>query len=241
MLENFWRIFYLFAMIFATTCADMNHDTLQFKQDGGASGDRQMSLNFGLLNGLHTSLIPSDQAPIPASGIASLVALIGGLAVGAAGGNAGFTRGLFNRRADARKRLIVNKRVDHVEGFTSQLYRLAEVFQKYKVDDPGCQLYVSCESSKPRFINKNARLAKSVTQVMNELLKPINSGMYKDDLYMQDLVSAYKVGTYGSDCLVYRKQCPKPETKKPLRNIVKKLKIPKRARRQRNTQRSRNH
>ena len=32
MLENFWRIFYLFAMIFATTCADMNHDTLQFKQ-----------------------------------------------------------------------------------------------------------------------------------------------------------------------------------------------------------------
>ena len=30
--------------------------------------------------------------------------------------DAGFTRGLFNRRADARKRLIVNKRVDHVEG-----------------------------------------------------------------------------------------------------------------------------
>ena len=32
MLENCWRIFYLFAMIFATTFADLNHDTLQFKQ-----------------------------------------------------------------------------------------------------------------------------------------------------------------------------------------------------------------
>lgn len=89
------------------------------------------------------------------------------------------------------------------QNFTNQLYLLAEAFQKYEIEETGCQLYVACESSNVSKHTKNGRLAKLVYEVMSNLKKSENADLYKDDEYMKDLMKAFT----GSDCSKYRQMC----------------------------------
>jgi len=89
------------------------------------------------------------------------------------------------------------------QNFTNQLYLLAEAFQKYEIEETGCQLYVACESSIVSKHSKNGRLAKLVYEVMSNLKRSENADLYKDDEYMKDLMSAFT----GSDCSKYKQMC----------------------------------
>lgn len=93
------------------------------------------------------------------------------------------------------------------QNFTNQLYLLAEAFQKYEIEETGCQLYVACESSNVSKHQKNGRLAKLVYEVMSNLQQSQNEDLYKDDQYMKDLMSAFKIGSIGTDCSKFRQMC----------------------------------
>jgi hypothetical protein len=95
------------------------------------------------------------------------------------------------------------KRSGTIDDFTNQLYLLAEAFQKYEIEETGCQLYVACESSIVSKHSKNGRLAKLVYEVMSNLKRSENADLYKDDEYMKDLMSAFT----GSDCSKYKQMC----------------------------------
>jgi len=97
-----------------------------------------------------------------------------------------------------------------VDGFTDQLNLLAEAFHKYEIDETnGCQLYVACESSNIAMHRKNGPLAKIVYRAMKKISEPQNAGLYEDDKYLLDILSAFEIGSSGQSCQQFRKQCRK--------------------------------
>jgi len=156
--------------------------------------------------------LPNIDTFFPVTGATTFLALLGGILIGSAKRGALATNSYMRSRANSqRRKTTVQRREGKIEGFTANLYNLAEAFQKYNVNEPGCQLYVACEASKVQFRRKNGKLAKSVHHILSTIMKPENTGLYADDLYMKDLISAFKVGTLGADCIKFRRQCPKPK------------------------------
>jgi len=103
-----------------------------------------------------------------------------------------------------------NRNKRYAEGFTDQLNLLAEAFHKYEIDETnGCQLYVACESSNIAMHRKNGPLAKIVYRAMKKISEPQNAGLYEDDKYLLDILSAFEIGSSGQSCQQFRKQCRK--------------------------------
>lgn len=176
-------------------------------------GSLQQSIERQIALLTPNAVLPQNYEQIlPVTGATTFLALIGGLIIGSATKSASFTNNFFRRRsASNQRRQSVQRRQGKIEGFTQSLYNLAETFQKYNVNEPGCQLYVACEASKVQFRRKNGHLAKSVHHILSTIMRPENAKLYSDDLYMKDLVSAFKVGTLGANCAKFRRQCPRPK------------------------------
>jgi len=100
------------------------------------------------------------------------------------------------------------KREAHEYSFTDQVVLLADAFKKYGLaKEVGCQLYVACESGNVSKHQKNGRLAKEIHQHLSGLSRSENEAFYKNDGYMKDMFSAFKLGSIGSSCAKFRKQC----------------------------------
>jgi len=99
--------------------------------------------------------------------------------------------------------MFSNRRAD-LEDVASQLVLLAEAFKKYEVNEDGCQLYVACNSSK--LAGKGNTLEKITHGVLSLVAEPGNEYLYKNDKYLQDMVTAFKTGPRGT-CDTFRKLC----------------------------------
>jgi len=101
-----------------------------------------------------------------------------------------------------------NKRHAIDANVTNQMHLLAQAFNKYRVAETGCQMLVACESSKVHRINNKNQLSKTVFQVLSNVEKA-DPVIYKEDPYMKDLITAFRVGVSRTQCSSYRKHCRK--------------------------------
>jgi len=115
-----------------------------------------------------------------------------------------------NKRADYQQDAYRQKRDAYDYSFTEQVVLLADAFKKYGLQqEVGCQLYVACESGKIAQHKKNGRLAKEVHTLLSGMTRAENEPFYKNDGYLKDLFSSFKIGSIGSSCAKFRKQCRK--------------------------------
>jgi len=102
-----------------------------------------------------------------------------------------------------------NKRHAFDTSLNNQVALLEQAFNKYQVTEAGCKLYVACESSKDNTIQKSGKLTKLVSQALSTIDASKNEDLLKDDIHMKDLLAAYRIGSIGSDCSTFRKECRK--------------------------------
>jgi len=91
----------------------------------------------------------------------------------------------------------------------NQVALLSQAFQKYEVTEAGCKLYVACESSRVNTVEKRGKLAKLVSQILSNIDESGKEEMFEDNVYMKDMMAAFKIGSIGSDCSTFRKECRK--------------------------------